>query len=456
MASRSDRHPGTTRATTRACGPGGAPRPLAAGCGEANTYVEPPPPEVTVATPVTAGRDELLRGDRDDPAGRVGRHPGPGQGVPQGAALQGRGGRQGGGAPPGDRRGAVPGLAGPGQGAAGRGRGGAHARPKQSQGPGGRHGAARARRGAAPAGADRGGRASATCSGANAGSREEMDQAEANRKKAEAQVEADRANLDQAEADYETNILVGQGQRRRGQDRGPQRRDRPGLLPDARPDRRPDQPGQLRRRQPRRRRPGDVLATIVKIDPIYAYINVSETDLLRFRKMARRGRTGRRPRTQVPDGPRPGRREGLPPPGQARLPGPGGRPRHGHDPGPRGSSPTPDGSILPGLFVRVRVPLEQQAGRPARPRAGARGPTRRASTCWWSGKDERRRVRAVKAGAAGRRPPRGRGEARPDDRVDRRRPAPGPARSRRSSRWPGRTEPAEADRRRRRHAAPAP
>ena len=50
----------------------------------------------------------------------------------------------------------------------------------------------------------------------NAGTQEELDQAEANRKKNEAQVEADRANLEQAEADYETNILSAEAERRHG------------------------------------------------------------------------------------------------------------------------------------------------------------------------------------------------------------------------------------------------
>lgn len=43
-----------------------------------------------------------------------------------------------------------------------------------------------------------------------AGSREEFDRAEANRKKSEAQIEADRARVDQTRADYETSILAAQ------------------------------------------------------------------------------------------------------------------------------------------------------------------------------------------------------------------------------------------------------
>jgi membrane fusion protein (multidrug efflux system) len=45
-----------------------------------------------------------------------------------------------------------------------------------------------------------------------AASREDVDKAEANRKKVEAQVEADRANLEQARSDYQVNILAAKAQ----------------------------------------------------------------------------------------------------------------------------------------------------------------------------------------------------------------------------------------------------
>ena len=90
----------------------------------------------------------------------------------------------------------------------------------------------------------------------NAGSAEDLDKAEADRKRWEAQVEADRANLDQAKADYAVGIAVGQGPGRGRQGRRPRRRAEPGLLPDVRPDRRPDRRGPGQGRQPRRARPG--------------------------------------------------------------------------------------------------------------------------------------------------------------------------------------------------------
>ena len=46
----------------------------------------------------------------------------------------------------------------------------------------------------------------------SASSREDLDKAEAERKKWEAQVEADKANLEQTRADYKVNIASGQGQ----------------------------------------------------------------------------------------------------------------------------------------------------------------------------------------------------------------------------------------------------
>jgi RND family efflux transporter MFP subunit len=102
-----------------------------------------------------------------------------------------------------------------------------------------------------------------------------------------------------------------------------------------------------------------VLASINQIDPIYVYFNISDLDLARLLK-----RTG-----------------GIPGPSDARkwpvhvgLPGDDGYPRQGHldfaaislttSTGTllvRGILPNPDGRILPGLYARVRVPVEQRA-----------------------------------------------------------------------------------------------
>lgn len=102
-----------------------------------------------------------------------------------------------------------------------------------------------------------------------------------------------------------------------------------------------------------------VLASINQIDPIYVYFNISDHDLARLRKRAR----------------------GIPGSSDSRnwsvhvgLPGEDGYPHQGHldfaaislttTTGSllmRGILPNRDGGILPGLYARVRVPLEQKA-----------------------------------------------------------------------------------------------
>ena len=122
----------------------------------------------------------------------------------------------------------------------------------------------------------------------NAGSREDLDRGEANRKKSEAQVESDRANLEQAKADYEINILSARAKlaatrsdvRNAEIDLGYCRVVAPFT---GRIDQRQFDVGNY---------VGDgssiVLATVVKTDPIYAYITPSEDDILRVRQMARK------------------------------------------------------------------------------------------------------------------------------------------------------------------------
>jgi RND family efflux transporter MFP subunit len=194
----------------------------------------------------------------------------------------------------------------------------------------------------------------------NAGTREEMDRTEANRRKNEAQVEATRASLDQAEADYETNILGAEANA--GAARTAVRNAEIELgycrmySPiDGRISRINFHEGNL---------VGDgassLLATIVKIDPIYAYVNVSEYDLLRYR--TRSGSPGQ-----------PGV-DSAPMPMELGLSDEGDRyPHRGEadyqDPGVdagtgtirvRGLFPNRDQSILPGFFVRIRVPLDRR------------------------------------------------------------------------------------------------
>jgi RND family efflux transporter MFP subunit len=192
----------------------------------------------------------------------------------------------------------------------------------------------------------------------NAGTREEMDRTEANRKKNEAQVEATRASLDQAQADYETNIIGAEANS--GAARTAVRNAEIELgycrmySPiDGRISRINFHEGNL---------VGDgsssLLATIVKIDPIYAYMNVSEYDLLRYRT-----RSGSPGQPGVDSGPMPmelglsNEGDRYPHRGEADYQDPG------VDAGTgtirvRGIFPNPDLALLPGFFVRIRVPLD--------------------------------------------------------------------------------------------------
>ena len=190
-----------------------------------------------------------------------------------------------------------------------------------------------------------------------AGSREEFDRAEANRKKSEAQIEADRASVEQTKADYETNILAAQAKvdsarsavRSAEIDLGYCKMYSP---IDGRISRALVDVGNL---------VGDaqntVLATIVKTDPIYAYMSVSEADLLQFRKMVREGKRADYRTEAMPLELGLANEQGFPHMGQVDYTDPG------IDPGTgtiraRGIFPNPDGTIVPGLFVRLRVPFE--------------------------------------------------------------------------------------------------
>lgn len=191
----------------------------------------------------------------------------------------------------------------------------------------------------------------------NAGSREDLDRAEASRKRAEAQVAADRATLEQAETDFEINILAARS-----------------ALAGARSDVRNAEidlsycrvvapiDGRINAREfDIGNYVGDgqsvVLATIVRMDPIYAYVTPSEGDLLRIQSV-----TGR-------DGPRDYRDAKIPM--EMRLGESKGYPHQGRvdyiDPSVdtgtgtvrvRGIFANPGMAITPGLFVHVRIPFE--------------------------------------------------------------------------------------------------
>ncbi len=227
---------------------------LLAGCGRPVAPAVPPPPTVGVTESRRMTVPVVVHAQRDDPRPGAGHAPGPGPRVPHRAALRRGGDGQEGAAPPGDRRGAVPGRPRVGAGRRCRGRRG---RP-QGRAVAGREVAA------AQLDLDEAQlflgqieeRRSRSLLTRNAGTREDLDKTEADRKRCEAQVEADRGHRDQAKADYDVGDPVGQGAARRRQGRRPRRRAEPGLLPDGRPDRRADRRGEGQGRQPRRPRPG--------------------------------------------------------------------------------------------------------------------------------------------------------------------------------------------------------
>jgi membrane fusion protein (multidrug efflux system) len=201
----------------------------------------------------------------------------------------------------------------------------------------------------------------------NAGSREDLDRAEATRKKNEAQVEADRANLVQAEADYDVNILAAKS-----------------ALAAAKSDVRNATidlgycrvvapiDGKINQRElDIGNYVGDgtstVLATIVKTDPIYAFITPSEDDMLRIQETLRSGDNAEA--ANEGDGASGlqsirieiglGNETGYPHRGRVDYTDPS------VDTGTgtirvRGIFPNSDGAITPGLFVRARLPLERQ------------------------------------------------------------------------------------------------
>ena len=230
----------------------------------------------------------------------------------------------------------------------------------------------------------------------NAGSREDMDRTEANRKKAEAQVESDRANLEQAKADYEVNILSARAK-----------------LAGTRSDVRNAEidlgycriyapvDGKINQRQfDVGNYVGDgqsiVLATVVKTDPLYAYITPSEDDMLRVQKMARKTNTADYRSVDVLM--------------ELGLSNEVGYPHRGRldyiDPSVDTSSGTvrtrgifdnADGMITPGLFVRVRMPFERTENALLVPDR-ALGSDQSGSYLLVVGKDDKVERRAVKPG----------------------------------------------------------
>lgn len=195
----------------------------------------------------------------------------------------------------------------------------------------------------------------------NAGTREALDQTEATRRKAEAQLEADNANSEQADADYQTNILSAKANVEAARATVRDAEINLGYCRIAAPfegriSRRVFDVGNL---------VGDgqatVLATILRDDPIYSFVNVSENDLLRFRKMAREGqRSDFEKGDQIPLDLGLANEVGFPHKGKLNYTDPAVDTASGTVLA-RGIFANPDRVIVPGLFVRTRVALDQRA-----------------------------------------------------------------------------------------------
>jgi RND family efflux transporter MFP subunit len=188
----------------------------------------------------------------------------------------------------------------------------------------------------------------------NAGTRESLDEAEATRRKAEAQVEADRASLDQATADYQTNILSARANVEACKADARNAEINLGYCRITAPfdgwvSRRLFDVGNLVGEGN-----SSVLATIYKDDPIYAYVSVSENDLLMFRQMAREGSHKNYEKGEmIALDLGMGDEKGFPHAGVLDYSDPSVDPLSGTVQA-RGLFDNPGRVIIPGLFVRVR------------------------------------------------------------------------------------------------------
>ena len=101
------------------------------------------------------------------------------------------------------------------------------------------------------------------------------------------------------------------------------------------------------------------LATIVQLDPIYVNFNVNEQDVLRIREEARRRGMTATDLKQLPIEVGLQTESGYPHKGNLDYASPTLNQSTGTLP-VRGVLPNPDRVLLPGFFVRVRVPFDQQ------------------------------------------------------------------------------------------------
>ena len=105
--------------------------------------------------------------------------------------------------------------------------------------------------------------------------------------------------------------------------------------------------------------PPTQLATIVQLDPIYVNFNVNEQDVLRIREDARRRGMTTSERRQLPIEVGLQTETGYPHKGKLDYVSPNLNQSTGTLP-VRGVLPNPDRTLLPGFFVRIRVPFDEQ------------------------------------------------------------------------------------------------
>ena len=123
------------------------------------------------------------------------------------------------------------------------------------------------------------------------------------------------------------------------------------------------------------------LATIVALDPLYVNFNVNEQDVLRIRAEARRRGMTPSDLAQLPVEVGLQTDSGYPHKGKLDYAAPTVNQSTGTL-AVRGVLPDPDRVLLPGYFVRVRVPVEQQAT-PCWCPTWRWAAIRPAATCWW-------------------------------------------------------------------------
>ena len=199
-----------------------------------------------------------------------------------------------------------------------------------------------------------------TLVGRKASSQEDLDKAVADFDKARAQVELDKAKLEQERSDFKINIAAAEAALAAGK----------ASLDNAKInlnycDVRSPIDGRLSRRYVDRgnlvgNTDATLLATVVKYDPIRVYVNVSESDLLLFRRLSAEGKRPDYRDVKVPAELGTSDEKGFKHVGFIDYVDPEVDPGTGTIQA-RSTFPNTDKpQILPGFFVRVRVPLYQQ------------------------------------------------------------------------------------------------